>query len=156
MRRMGMGSGMLFGSMSSSSMFDGNSVRYCCMSCGMQHKQAACPKCGSKMKRVGAWAVRYLGARRTDIFHIANYRVRTLCILFLHKVPQKHELSGEYLLQLNGCRLSLCTCWIPSFYESTLTPVLTVLTNQVWRMSNLVQSKIKSDSLMLIYALKLI
>jgi hypothetical protein len=53
MRRMGMGSGMLFGSMSSSSMFDGNSVRYYCMSCSMQHKQAA-PKCGSKMKRVGA------------------------------------------------------------------------------------------------------
>jgi rubrerythrin len=52
MRRMGMGSEMLFGSMSSS-MFDGNSVRYYCMSCGMQHKQAACPKCGSKMKRVG-------------------------------------------------------------------------------------------------------
>jgi hypothetical protein len=45
MRRMGMGSGMLFGSMSS--MFNGNSVRYYCMSCGMQHKQAACPKCGS-------------------------------------------------------------------------------------------------------------
>jgi hypothetical protein len=53
MRRMGMGSGMLFGSMSSS-MFGGDSVRYYCMSCGMQHKQAACPKCGSKMKRVGS------------------------------------------------------------------------------------------------------
>jgi hypothetical protein len=25
------------------------------MSCGTQHKQAACPKCGSKMKRVGSW-----------------------------------------------------------------------------------------------------
>jgi apolipoprotein N-acyltransferase len=48
MRRMS--SGML----SSSSMFGGNSVRYYCMSCGMQHKQAACPKCGSKMKRVGS------------------------------------------------------------------------------------------------------
>jgi hypothetical protein len=53
MRRMGMGSGMLFGSMSSSSIFDGNSVMYYCMSCGMQHKQAACRRCGSKMKRVG-------------------------------------------------------------------------------------------------------
>jgi hypothetical protein len=54
MRRMGMGSGMLFGSMSSTSMFGGDSVRYYCMSCGMQHKQAACPKCGSKMKRIGS------------------------------------------------------------------------------------------------------
>ena len=53
MRRMGMGGGMLFGPMSSS-MFGGNSLRYYCMSCGMQHKQAACPKCGSKMKRVGS------------------------------------------------------------------------------------------------------
>lgn len=51
MRRMG--SGTLFGSMSSSSMFSGNSITYYCMSCGMQHKQAACPKCGSKMKRAG-------------------------------------------------------------------------------------------------------
>jgi hypothetical protein len=52
MRRMR--SGMLFGSMPSSSMFGGSSVKYYCMSCGMQHKQAACPKCGSKMKRVGS------------------------------------------------------------------------------------------------------
>jgi hypothetical protein len=54
MRRMGMGSGMLFGLMSSSSMSGGNSIRYYCMSCGMQHKQADCPNCGSKMKRVGS------------------------------------------------------------------------------------------------------
>jgi Zn finger protein HypA/HybF involved in hydrogenase expression len=25
------------------------------MSCGTKHNQAACPKCGSKMKRVGSW-----------------------------------------------------------------------------------------------------
>jgi uncharacterized paraquat-inducible protein A len=25
------------------------------MSCGTKHRQAACPKCGSKMKRVGSW-----------------------------------------------------------------------------------------------------
>jgi hypothetical protein len=51
MRRMGMG---MFGSMSSSSMFSyDNSLKYYCMSCGTKHKQAACPKCGSKMKRVG-------------------------------------------------------------------------------------------------------
>ena len=52
MRRMG--SGTLFDSMSSSSMFGDNSVRYYCMSCGTQHKQAARPMCGSKMKRVGS------------------------------------------------------------------------------------------------------
>jgi len=53
MRRMGMGGGM-FGSMSPSSMFGDSSLKYYCMSCGTQHKQAACPKCGSKMKRVGS------------------------------------------------------------------------------------------------------
>jgi uncharacterized paraquat-inducible protein A len=52
MRRMGMGS--MFSSMSSSSsMFGDSSVKYYCMSCGTKHKEAACPKCGSKMKRVG-------------------------------------------------------------------------------------------------------
>ncbi len=33
---------------------DSSSLKYYCMSCGTQHKQAACPKCGSKMKRVGS------------------------------------------------------------------------------------------------------
>jgi|SRR4030095_4203991 hypothetical protein len=28
-------------------------LKYYCMSCGQQHNQKACPKCGSKMKRVG-------------------------------------------------------------------------------------------------------
>ena len=61
MQRMGMGgggSGGIFGSIfsSSSSMFGGDtSLKYYCMSCGTQHKQATCPKCGSKMKRVGFW-----------------------------------------------------------------------------------------------------
>jgi len=27
--------------------------KYYCMSCGTQHKQIACPKCVSKMKRIG-------------------------------------------------------------------------------------------------------
>ena len=54
MRRMGMGGGVgMFGSVSSSSMFGDSSLKYYCMSCGMKHKEAACPKCGSKMKRVG-------------------------------------------------------------------------------------------------------
>jgi hypothetical protein len=55
MRRMGMKGGLgMFGSLSSSSMFGDSSLKYYCMSCGTQHKQAACPKCGSKMKRVGS------------------------------------------------------------------------------------------------------
>ncbi|HJT49775.1 MAG TPA: hypothetical protein VJ729_16465 [Nitrososphaeraceae archaeon] len=42
----------MFGSMSS--MFEDNSLNYYCMSCGTKHREAACPKCGSKMKRVGS------------------------------------------------------------------------------------------------------
>src|SRR5438094_6371096 len=29
-------------------------LKYYCMNCGAQHNQLACPKCGSKMKRVGS------------------------------------------------------------------------------------------------------
>jgi hypothetical protein len=56
MRRIGMSGGGLgmFGSMSPSSMVGDSSLKYYCISCGTQHKQAACPKCGSKMKRVGS------------------------------------------------------------------------------------------------------
>ena len=28
-------------------------VRYYCMSCGNEHREISCPKCGSKMKKVG-------------------------------------------------------------------------------------------------------
>jgi hypothetical protein len=28
-------------------------LRYFCMSCGTEHRDISCPKCGSKMKRVG-------------------------------------------------------------------------------------------------------
>lgn len=28
-------------------------VKYYCMRCGYEHKEVACPKCGSKMKKVG-------------------------------------------------------------------------------------------------------
>ena len=50
-RRMGIGEagGGTFGSM-----FGDNSLNYYCMSCGTKHKEAACPKCASKMKRVGS------------------------------------------------------------------------------------------------------
>ena len=41
----------------SSSLFGGTSsgsqVKYFCMSCGNEHKEISCPKCGSKMKRAG-------------------------------------------------------------------------------------------------------
>ena len=53
MRRMGVrGAGGMFGS--GSSMFGDNSLKYYCMGCGTKHNQAACPKCGSKMKKVGS------------------------------------------------------------------------------------------------------
>ena len=49
-RRMFKGRGM-----PGTSMFGGpgSSMRYYCMSCGTKHNEIACPKCGSKMKRVG-------------------------------------------------------------------------------------------------------
>jgi|SRR6476659_6795138 len=31
-----------------------NSLKYYCIICGTEHKQIECPKCGSKMKRVGS------------------------------------------------------------------------------------------------------
>ena len=46
MRKMGFGMGNL-------SMFGSGSINYYCMSCGTKHNEIACPKCGSKMKRVG-------------------------------------------------------------------------------------------------------
>ena len=49
MKKMGGGGGM-FGSMSSP--FSGNSVNYYCMSCGTKHREASCPRCGSKMKEL--------------------------------------------------------------------------------------------------------
>jgi hypothetical protein len=47
----------LFQSPASSSMYGdsggNNLVKYYCMSCGNEHNEIACPKCGSKMKRAG-------------------------------------------------------------------------------------------------------
>ena len=49
--RMGIGGGVgVFGSMSS---VNDSSLKYYCMNSGSQHKEASCPECGSKMKRVG-------------------------------------------------------------------------------------------------------
>jgi hypothetical protein len=54
MKKMGMGGRGIFGSMSSSSFggADNSRSKYYCMGCGTKHKEAACPVCGSKMKRV--------------------------------------------------------------------------------------------------------
>jgi hypothetical protein len=38
---------------SSSSTYGNTPLKYYCMSCGNEHKEISCPKCGSKMKRVG-------------------------------------------------------------------------------------------------------
>ena len=55
MRNMGVGIGRvgMSDSISSSSMF-GSTLRYYCMRCKTEHKLAACPNCGSKMKKVGS------------------------------------------------------------------------------------------------------
>ncbi|MGB9168331.1 MAG: hypothetical protein WCB31_05325 [Nitrososphaeraceae archaeon] len=34
-------------------MFDSNKVNYYCMMCDTKHNNLMCPKCGSKMKRIG-------------------------------------------------------------------------------------------------------
>jgi hypothetical protein len=45
----------LFSSLSSSMPASNKSttLKYCCMSCGKEHREIECPSCGSKMKRVG-------------------------------------------------------------------------------------------------------
>jgi hypothetical protein len=59
LKKMGISMKGLFGSIRStgispsSSTFGYNPIRYYCMSCGNEHKEIACPKCGSKMKKVG-------------------------------------------------------------------------------------------------------
>jgi hypothetical protein len=57
MKKMGISMRGLFGSLRSSdqspSTYGYNPIKYYCMSCGNEHKDIACPKCGSKMKRVG-------------------------------------------------------------------------------------------------------
>ena len=45
----------LFGSLPSSMYRNDQSrpLKYYCMNCGSEHRETACPSCGSKMKRVG-------------------------------------------------------------------------------------------------------
>ncbi len=47
MQKMGAGGGA-FGSM-----FGSKGIDYYCMACGTKHNQAACPRCGSRMKKAG-------------------------------------------------------------------------------------------------------
>ena len=49
LKKMGLSGSSMFGGYSS-----GSSLSDHCMSCGTKHNQAACPRCGSKMKRVGS------------------------------------------------------------------------------------------------------
>jgi hypothetical protein len=54
LKKMGISMRSLF--KQSSSILDSSShptVRYYCMSCGKEHREIACPNCGSKMKRIG-------------------------------------------------------------------------------------------------------
>ncbi|MGB8933660.1 MAG: hypothetical protein WCC17_00975 [Candidatus Nitrosopolaris sp.] len=41
------------GMFSQTAAYGSSPLKYYCMSCGTQHKQVACPKCGSKMRRIG-------------------------------------------------------------------------------------------------------
>jgi hypothetical protein len=50
LKKMGLSGSSMFGGYGSG----GSSLSYYCMSCGTKHNQAACPRCGSKMKRVGS------------------------------------------------------------------------------------------------------
>jgi hypothetical protein len=45
----------LFGSLSTSISRNDQSrpLKYYCMNCGKEHREIACPNCGSKMKRIG-------------------------------------------------------------------------------------------------------
>jgi hypothetical protein len=43
----------MFGSLSSPMSGNNQGLKYYCMSCGKEHREIACPNCGSKTKRVG-------------------------------------------------------------------------------------------------------
>ena len=56
MKRYGKGMGGIkdmFGSVSSSMSGNNQGLKYYCMGCGKEHREIACPNCGSKMKSVG-------------------------------------------------------------------------------------------------------
>ena len=43
----------MLGSLSSPMSGNNQGLKYYCMGCGKEHREIACPNCGSKMKRVG-------------------------------------------------------------------------------------------------------
>ena len=43
----------IFSNVAHSTDYGQSQVRYYCMKCGNEHREIACPKCGSKIKRVG-------------------------------------------------------------------------------------------------------
>jgi|SRR5687767_1772852 hypothetical protein len=56
MKRYGTGTGRIkdmFGSLSAQMSDNNRGLKYYCLSCGKEHREIACPYCGSKMKRVG-------------------------------------------------------------------------------------------------------
>jgi hypothetical protein len=65
------------------------------MSCGTKHRQAACPKCGSKMKRVGSWwneikIVLYLHIINALHFNIISNLLMSKLIILM---PQEDKLA---------------------------------------------------------------
>jgi hypothetical protein len=50
MRKMGLNAWSFFGTSSS---FGNRGINYYCMNCGTKHNDAACPNCGSKLKKAG-------------------------------------------------------------------------------------------------------
>ena len=79
MQRMGMGGrGGGLGGLFGSSMYQGSSINYYCMSCGAKHNDAACPKCGSKIKKIDKWSI-----------HSEDGSQRVTCIVLdVHSVDQ--------------------------------------------------------------------
>ncbi len=50
LKKMGVGGGSFF---NSGNMFGTTGIDYYCINCGTKHRQAACPNCGSRMKKAG-------------------------------------------------------------------------------------------------------
>jgi hypothetical protein len=52
-RGTGVGIKDMFSSLHPSMSGNNKGLKYYCMNCGKEHREIACPDCGSKMKRVG-------------------------------------------------------------------------------------------------------
>jgi len=72
-------------------------TRFYCMNCGKEHRMVSCPRCGSKIKKVGIWS---------SYFDIGNQKVKCIAsdafsadlVFFLASV-----LRHQYVA--NACRL---------------------------------------------------